>query len=311
MSDHSRSENLQAGAPDNPRELPASGWGEAARLTWHEFRANGMPDWGAALTFYAVLSIFPALLVLVSLLGLLGQAPTQTMIDNIAQLAPGSASDIITSAIRNLQENRAAAGVLFFIALAGAVWSASGYVGAFMRASNFVWDTDERRPVWKTIPLRIGLTLLALVVLTAASIAVVITGSLAARIGDVAGVGSTTVTIWNILKWPVMIALFALLLALLYYSAPDVSHPGFTWVSPGSILAVLMWLVASAVFALYVSNFGAYNKTYGSLGGVIIFLVWLWISNIAVLIGAQFNAALERERASRWPAAATRRHSGC
>jgi membrane protein len=183
---------------------------------------------------------------------------------------------------------------LLVVGLAAAIWSASGYVAAFTRASNAIYDVDEGRPIWKTLPLRVGLTVALLVLLAVSAVAVVVTGGLAGKVGELLGVGDTVVTIWDIAKWPVLIVLVSFMFALLYWAAPNVKQPGFRWISPGGLLAVLLWLVASAAFAFYVANFGSYNKTYGAVGGVIIFLVWLWISNIAVLLGAEFNAELQR-----------------
>jgi membrane protein len=284
-------------APNEPTDLGGGGWWAALKRTVSEFREDNLTDWAAALTYYSVLAIFPAMIVLVSILGLVGESATQPLIDNLGTVAPGPAKEIFTSAIENLQGDQGAAGVLFVVGLLGALWSASGYVGAFMRASNAIYDIEEGRPVWKTLPVRVSLTLVLLVLLAITTLAVVLTGGLAARVGDLIGLGDTAVTAWNIAKWPVLLLVVSLMFALLYYAAPNVKQPGFRWVSPGGILAVVGWLIASAAFAFYVGNFGSYNKTYGALGGVIVFLVWLWISNIMILLGAEFNAELERGRA--------------
>jgi membrane protein len=282
---------------DEPTDLGGRGWWGALKRTVREFKEDNLTDWAAALTYYSVLAIFPALIVLVSILGLVGESATQPLIDNLGTVAPGPAKEIFTSAIKNLQGDQGAAGVLFVIGLLGALWSASGYVGAFMRASNAIYDMEEGRPVWKTLPVRVGLTIVLLVLLAITTMAVVITGGLAERIGDLVGLGSTAVDVWNIAKWPVLLIVVSFMFALLYWAAPNVKQPGFRWVSPGGILAVVGWLIASGAFAFYVGNFGSYNKTYGALGGVIVFLVWLWISNIVILLGAEFNAELERGRA--------------
>jgi membrane protein len=283
-------------APDNVTDLPKESWKGVLKRALREFSEDNVTDWAAALTYYGVLSIFPMLLALISLLGLFGQSATQPLLDNISSIAPGPAKDIVTQAIQNLQKSQGAAGVLFFVGLAAALWSASGYVGAFMRASNDIWDVEEGRPAWKTIPLRLGVTALLLVLLTVSALAVVLTGPLAKQIGDIVGLGSTAVTVWDIAKWPVLILVVSFMIALLYYAAPNVKHPKFQWVSPGSIMAVVLWIVASALFAFYVANFGSYNKTYGALGGVIVFLTWLWITNNVILLGAEVNAELERGR---------------
>jgi membrane protein len=267
------------------------------KRTVREFREDNLTDWAAALTYYGVLAIFPALIVLVSILGLVGSSATQPLIDNLGAVAPGPAKEIFTSAIENLQGDRGAAGVLFVVGLLAALWSASGYVAAFMRASNAIYDMEEGRPVWKTLPVRVGLTLVLLLLLAISTIAVVLTGGLAEKVGDVIGLGDTAVTVWNIAKWPVLLLIVSFMFALLYWAAPNVKHPGFKWITPGGTLAVVGWLIASGAFAFYVANFGSYNKTYGALGGVVVFLVWLWISNIVILLGAEFNAELERGRA--------------
>jgi membrane protein len=283
-------------APDDLTDLPKRSWMGVLRRSMREFSDDKITDWAAALTYYGVLSIFPALLVLVSLLGLFGQSATQPLLDNIGTVAPGPAKQIVTSAIQNLQKSQGAAGVLFIVGLAGALWSASGYVGAFMRASNDIWDVEEGRPAWKTIPLRVGMTALLLVLLTISALAVVLTGPLAKQVGNIVGLGGPAVMAWDIAKWPVLVLIVAFMIALLYYASPNVKHPKFQWVSPGSLLAVLLWIVASAAFAFYVANFSSYNKTYGALGGVIVFLTWLWITNNVILLGAELNAEIERGR---------------
>ena len=282
---------------DAPTDLGKRSWWGVLKRTVTEFQDDNLTDWAAALTYYAILSIFPALLVLVSILGLVGQSATQPLIDNVATVAPGAAKQIFTDAIRNLQRSQGSAGVLFIIGLAAAVWSASGYVAAFMRASNSIYDIEEGRPITKTLPVRVGLTLALLVLLAISAIGVVLTGGLAQKAGDVVGVGGTAVDVWGYAKWPVLLLIMSFLFALLYWAAPNVKQSGFRWISPGGVLAVIGWILGSLVFAFYVANFGSYNKTYGALGGVIIFLLWLWISNIMVLLGAEFNAELERGRA--------------
>ena len=283
-------------APSSPAKLPKGSWGGVLKRTFREFKEDNLTDWAAALTYYGVMSVFPLLLVLVSILGLVGQSATQPLIDNVGKVAPGAAKDIVTSAIQNLQQSKGAAGILFIVGLAGALWSASGYIAAFMRASNAIWDVEEGRPIWKTIPLRVAITLVTVIVLAMLALAVVLTGPLAEQVGNVVGLGSAAVTAWDVAKWPVLIVIVSLLFAFLYWASPNVRHPRFQWVSPGGLLAVLLWIVASAAFAFYVANFGSYNKTYGALGGVIIFLVWLWLSNVVILLGAEFNAEIERGR---------------
>jgi len=283
-------------APDQPTKLRGGSWLATVRRTIKEFSEDNLTDWAAALTYYGILAIFPALLALVSILGLVGQSATQPLIDNLSSVAPGAAKDIITSALKNLQKSQGAAGVLFIVGLGLAIWSASGYVAAFMRASNAIYDVEEGRPIWKTVPTRVLTTLMLLVMLAAVAIGVAITGPLADQVGKLLGVGSTATTVWDIAKWPVILLFVITMFAVLYWATPNVKHPKFRWISPGSVVGVLVWIIASAAFAFYVANFASYNKTYGSLGGVIVFLVWLWVSNIAILLGAEFNAEVERSR---------------
>jgi membrane protein len=282
--------------PDTPAQLERRSWLGVLKRTVSEFKEDNVTDWAAALTYYGILSLFPGLLLLVSILGLVGASATQPLIDNLSSVAPGAAKDIATNAIRGLQSSRGSSGVLAIVGAAAALWSASNYVGAFMRASNAIYEVDEGRPFWKVRPLQLAVTLVMVLLLALCALAVVLTGPLAQSVGDLVGLGSTAVAIWNIAKWPVIAAIFMTMLALLYYAAPNVRHPRAPWVSPGAIAAVLIWLAASAGFAFYVANFGSYNKTYGALGGVIVFLTWLWISNIAVLLGAELNAETERGR---------------
>ena len=283
-------------APKKPADLEKQSWWAVLKRTVLEFKEDNVTDWAAALTYYGVLAIFPAILALVSILGLMGPSTTQPLIDNLGKVARGPAKDIVTAAIENLQRSQGAAGVLFVVGLAAALWSASGYVAAFMRASNAIYDVEEGRPFWKKGPVRLGVTLVLLLLLAISALAVVLTGGLADQVGRLLGIGSTVVTVCDIAKWPVLVVIVSLMFAILYWASPNVKQPGFRWISPGGLVAVLLWIVASAAFAFYVANFGSYNKTYGALGGVIIFLVWLWISNIAVLLGAEFNAELERGR---------------
>jgi membrane protein len=259
-----------------------------------EFRRDNLPDWAAALTYYSVLSIFPGLLVLTSVLGLLGPSATTALVDNVRQLAPGPARDLLLNAIHELRGASHLAGPFAVAGLLTALWTASSYIGAFIRATNAIYDVQEGRPLRKTIPLQLALTLAIMILFALCAIGVVATGTLAQRLGQLAGIGSTGVMIWNIAKWPVLAILVSLAFALLYWAAPNVRHPGFRWLTPGSALAVLLWVLASIGFGIYVANFSSYNKIYGSLAGVIIFLIWLWISNLVVLLGAEFDAELAR-----------------
>ena len=291
-----RPRNENGSRPEGPTDLGARSWFGVARRTVREFRDDNLTDWAAALTYYGILAIFPALLVLVSILGLAGESATQPLLDNLATVAPGPAQEIFTSAIENLQRSQGQAGLLLIIGIATALWSASSYVGAFIRASNSIYEVEEGRPFWKLRPIQIAITLFMILLISIGAVAVVVTGPLAEEVGNVIGLGSAAVTAWDIAKWPVLVLLVSLMFSVLYWAAPNVRQPGFRWLTPGGVMAVLIWIAASAGFAFYVANFGSYNETYGALGGVIIFLVWLWISNIAVLLGSELNAELERGR---------------
>jgi membrane protein len=285
-------------APENPARLTASSWGGVLKRTVREFKADNLTDWAAALTYYSMLSLVPALIALVSITALVGQHPqtTNSILKIINDIGPSSAVETFKGPIETVMSNKSGAGVALVIALVAALWSASSYVGAFMRASNQIYEVEEGRKFWKLRPLQMLVTLTMILLLAIVVIAVVATGSLADAIGNQIGLGNTAVTAWDIAKWPVLLAVVMLMFALLYYAAPNVRQPGFRWITPGGVVAVLVWILASGAFAVYVANFASYNKTYGSLAGVIVFLVWLWISNIAVLLGAEFDAELERGR---------------
>jgi membrane protein len=283
-------------AVDQPTDLPRRALPGVMKRTLREFKADNLTDLAAALTYYGVLAIFPMIIVIVSVLGLIGHSATQPLIDNLATVAPGPAKTIFTNAIHNVGGHQGTAGILFIVGLLVSLWSASGYIAAFMRASNVVWDVEEGRPIYKTVPIRFGVTVVTVLLLTASALAVVLTGALAQRVANVIGLGSTAVTVFDIAKWPIMLVIVSLILSILYYMGPNVRQPGFRWVSPGSILAVGVWILASAAFAFYVASFSSYNKTYGALGGIVVFLIWLWITNVVILLGAELNAELERGR---------------
>src|SRR5690348_3474165 len=236
-----------AAAPSTPTDLPRQSWPSILKRTGKQFSEDNLSTWAAALTYYAVLSIFPALLALVSILGVIGPSATQPLMDNLSSVAPGPAKDILTNALKGLQQNQGASSITLIIGVLAAIWSASGYIGAFMDAANNVWDAPEGRPFWKKIPVRLGVTIVMLLLLTASALAVVLTGPLARSIGNVIGLGSTFVTVWGIAKWPVLVLVVSLMISLLYWAAPNVKQPGFKWITPGGVLAVLLWIAASAL----------------------------------------------------------------
>jgi len=285
-------------SPESPTDLSRRSWGRTAKRALLEFRDDNAADWAASLTYYSILSLFPGLIVLFSLLGVLGQYPdtTNALLDIVRDLGPASAVDTLSGPIEDVTRDSGGAAALLGFGMLGAIWSASGYLGAFARASNAIYEVEEGRPFWKMRPQQIGMTLLMIVLVAALAIGLVVSGPVAEAVGDVIGLGSTAVTIWGIAKWPVMVGIVAFLCAVLFYWAPNVEQPKFRWISPGSLLAVVAWIVASALFALYVANFSSYSATYGSLGGIVVFLLWIWISNNALLLGQELNAELERER---------------
>jgi membrane protein len=296
QSGASRARDASTADRDDRRSVPASAWGGVLKRTFREFSADNLTDWAAALTYYGILSVFPALIALVSVLGLIGSSATEPLLNNLGGFAPGPAHQILENALNGLTKSRGGAGIIFFVGLAGSIWAASGYIGGFIRASNVIWDVEEGRPIWKTLPLRVGITVVMLILLALTAVAVVLTGPLADKVGKLVGLGGAAVTAWDIAKWPILILVVALMFSILYYAAPNVRQPSFRWITPGGIFAVVAWMIVSAVFGIYVANFGSYNKTYGSLGAIVIFLVWLWLTNVAILFGAELNAEIARGR---------------
>jgi membrane protein len=290
-----RSHTGAAGRPAELTDLTDTSWRGVLRRCLKEFKNDNLSDWAAALTYRSVLTLAPGMLILVSILGLLGRSTTNTLLANVGQLAPGGVRSVLQQIIDSVQQ-RHSAGLAAIIGIVLALWSASGYVSAFMRASNAIYEMGEGRPIWKTVPVRLAITAAMAVLGVLAAVIVVFSGPLADRVGHALGLGNTALLVWSILKWPLLIAIVSLMLAILYYAAPNVKQPGVQWISPGGVLAVLIWLVASAGFAVYVANFSSYNKTYGSLASVIIFLVWMWLTNVAILLGAEFNAELQHAR---------------
>jgi membrane protein len=274
----------------------ATGLMPTLKRTASEFIEDNLTDWAAALTYYGLLALFPALIAMVSLIGLFGdpRGTTSSLTEIITSIGPASAAETFSGPIESLASNQSAAGFAFVAGLAVALWSASGYVGAFMRASNVIYETPEGRPFWKLRPLQVLVTLAMIVLMAILALGLVLTGPLVDAVAGPIGLSDTAVSVWNIAKWPVMAAIFILMVDLLYYASPNVKLRGFRWVTPGSLVAIVVWAIASAAFAFYVANFGSYDKTYGTLGGLVALLVWFWISNLAILFGHQLNA--ERER---------------
>jgi membrane protein len=282
----------------SPTALPRDSWIETLKRTVAEFREDKLQHWAAALTYYAVLSIFPALIVMVSLIGLFAdpERVTRVLTDTAGQLGPATAAETFQGPIESITSNRGAAGILFVVGVVAALWSASGYVSAFADACNTIYEVREGRPFWKLKPLQLGVTFVLIMLAAFVALALVLSGPIVSALGSSLGIGDTALTAWRFAKWPAMILLVLLIFGVLYYTAPNARVNGVRWVTLGAIMALLVWMVASVVLALYVANFGSYDKTYGALGGMVVFLLWLWLTNMAVLFGAELNAETERAR---------------
>lgn len=283
--------------PDEVRDIRTPSWKYVLRKTIREFMTDQATDLAAALTYFGVLAIFPALLAFVSIIGLFGDAEATTagVLDLLGGLLPQNMLDAVREPVARLAASPAA-GFAFVTGVVGALWSASGYVGAFSRAMNRIYGIEEGRPFWKLRPMTLAVTVLAVVAMVIAAVLVTASGPIAERIGEALGLGERVLLAWNIVRWPVLAAIVITLIAVLYAATPNVRQPKFRWMSVGAFVALLIWVIASAGFAFYVANFSSYNETYGSIGGVIVFLLWLWISNNALLFGAELDAELERGR---------------
>jgi membrane protein len=283
--------------PDSPADITKPSWLYILRKTAREFSADQATDLAASLTYYGTLALFPALLAFVSLLGVVGDAEqtTQAILDLLGGLVPADTLQTIEQPLAELTK-APAAGLGLVTGILGALWSASGFVGAFGRAMNRIYSIEEGRPFWKLRPVTLLVTVIAVVFAVIAAVLIVVSGPIARQIGDIIGLGDTAVFVWNIVRWPVLVAIAVVVIAILYYATPNIKQPKFRWMSLGALAALVVWAIASAGFGFYVANFGNYDATYGSIGGVIVFLLWIWISNIALLFGAELDAELERGR---------------
>jgi membrane protein len=286
------------GGTKSPAALPRASWADTLKRTVREFQEDNLQHWAAALTYYSVLSIFPALLVMASVLGLIGDPEriTKVLTDTVSQLGPTSAASTFQGPIESITDNRGGAGVMLVVSVLGALWAASGYVSAFTDAANTIYEVDEGRPFWKRKPLQLLITLVLILMAAAVALGLVLSGPIVGALGGALGLSDTALSVWRIAKWPAMILLVLIIFGALYYATPNARVSGVRWVSAGAALALVIWIAGSAAFALYASNFGSYDKTYGALGGVVVFLLWLWITNLAILLGAEFNAETERAR---------------
>jgi membrane protein len=283
--------------PDSPREVTKRSWMYVLRKSFREFSDDECPDRAASLTYYGVLALFPGLLALTSLLALVGQGgrAIDELFGIVEQFAPGEALDVIREPLEQFSESPAA-GLGFVTGLVLAIWAASGYVAAFSRAMNRVYEIDEGRPFWKLRPVQLLVTIITLVLIVVIAVILVVSGPVTEAIGDALGLGEAVEVVWEIAKWPLLALAVILAIAILYYVTPNAKQPKFRWISLGAVIAIVVLVIASAGFALYVANFSNYDRTYGSLAGVIVFLLWLWLANCALLFGAEFDAELERGR---------------
>jgi membrane protein len=290
--------DVRSAGPDAPTDLSKGTWKDTLKRTFKEFKDDDCTDWAAALTYYGVLALFPALIALVSILGLVVDRATITRVltDTISSIGPSSAVDTFKGPIEQVTGDNGTAGIMLVVGLATALWSASSFVGAFFRASNAIYEREEGRGFFKLRPVQLLVTLILVLLSALVVLSLVLTGPVAQSVGNAVGLGDAAVTAWNIAKWPVMLVVIMGMLAILYYAAPNAKQPKFHWITPGAVVAVVVWLIASGLFAFYVATFASYNKTYGALAGVIVFLVWMWITNLAVLFGAELNAEVERGR---------------
>ncbi|RHA44438.1 YihY/virulence factor BrkB family protein [Cellulomonas rhizosphaerae] len=283
--------------PDSPGDLEKRSWLYVVRKTLREFSKDQCTDLAAALTYYAVLAIAPALLAIVSIFGLVGDP--QKMVDNVTKIVEDvggkSAADSVAPVLDRLTQ-APSAGIALVIGVVLALWSASGYVAAFSRGLNRVYEVDEGRPIWKLRPVLLLVTLVLVVIAVVIVAMVVLSGGVASSVGQTIGLSDAFVTVWNIAKWPVILVLVIAAVAILYHSTPNVKQPKFRWISLGAVVAIVVWVLASAAFAFYVATFSSYDKTYGSLAGVIVLLLWLWLTNLALLFGAELDAEVERGR---------------
>ena len=287
----------ESAAVDGPSELSGPSKKAVVRRAAKEFRNDNLTTLAAALTYYAVLSVVPGLIVLISVVGLVGHNVASRVTSQVESLVPGSSAAFVHSLISQAQHHKGGAGITAIVGLVIALWSTSSYVNAFRQASNIIYGIGEGRPIWKTIPLRLGVTVVAVVVLVVSAAIVVVSGPVANQVGNAVGAGRVAVVVWDVAKWPVLLILVSVLLVVLFWASPNAKQGDIRWISPGGIIATLLWLAVSALFALYVTNFSSYEKTYGSLAGVVIFLVWLWLTNVALLLGAEVNAEFEHARA--------------
>jgi len=283
--------------PSAPWRLRAATWRYIARKVVREFSEDNCTDSAASLTYYAVLSLFPGLIALVSIIGFFGdaEAATGAIMRVIERLAPESVTETLDGVVGAIASSPSA-GFGFVLGLLGAIWFASRYVGAFGRVLNTVYDIDEGRPFWILKPLNLLVTVVMLACVLGMLILLLISGPVADAIGDAFGLGDTVRSVWNVGKWPVLALLVAATVSVLYYGTPNVRQPRLRWIAVGALLAIGLLAAATVGFTLYVRHFADYDRFYGPLAGIVVFLLWLWIANLALLLGAEVDAEMERGR---------------
>jgi membrane protein len=279
-------------------DLPDGAWRRIARRTFDHYRSDGVSNLAAALTYRSVLSVFPGLIALVALLGVLGQYPQtfNAVLQIVGGFAPSSTVQSVSGPVRQIIIHKGGASALLGVGLAGAIWGASGFIGTFSWASNVIWEARRGRSWYRQWPLNLAVTLIATVLITLILCALILTGPIASAVGSQLGIGPTALQIWGIAKWPAIIIVVTLMISALYYIAPNVRPPSWRWLTPGAAFAVLTWAITTSLFGLYAANFGSYNKTYGTLGAIVTFLIWVWLTNIAMLLGIELDSEIERER---------------
>ncbi len=282
---------------DSPTELEGRSVRFLLRKAIRGCMTDQCTDLAAALTYYSILALFPAALAVTSLLGLVGQGTeaVDAVLGIVEDLGGTSIVDSIQPTLEQLASSQSA-GLAMVLGLAGALWAASAYVDAFGRALNHIYGVDEGRPIWKRRPMMLLVTMVLIVLTAVVLVALVLTGPVAKAVGDAIGLGTATVLAWQIAKWPLLLLVVIAIVALLYYATPNLKQPAFRWVSIGAIVAIVIWALLSVAFGFYVANFSSYDRVYGTLAGVIVFLLWVWLTNLALLLGAELNSELERAR---------------
>jgi membrane protein len=270
-------------------------WFAALKRTAKQFLEDDCLGLGQQVAFSALLAFFPSVILLIGLLGLFGPGTYNSLKDLLGAVAPGAVLDAIELAKKSSAGRPTAATIAFLVGLIGALWAASGATAAIMKAVNRAYGRSETRPFW-----RVRLTALVLVIATGIATAgmfilIVFGGPLGEAIADKAGLGTAFKLVWGILRWPIAFGAILLFFTFVYYLAPDTEQRSWKWITPGSVLGALLWLALSGLFALYTSFSSSYDKTYGSLAGAIILLLWLYYSSLALLFGAELNAGLDRQ----------------